>query len=88
MRLFGFRTLRLPFTIRTYTDQKLQFIIHKIETMVHSIMDEFEDIKYHINWLQYFAANHNDNKVMDKVELAVNQNGLSVHKKMYPFSWG
>lgn len=78
----------LRFTIRTYTDQKLQFIIHKIETMVHSIMDEFEDIKYHINWLQYFAANHNDNKVIEKVELAVKENGLSCQKKMYPFSWG
>jgi amidohydrolase len=78
----------LRFTIRTYTDQKLQELIHKIETMVHSIMIEFEEIQYHLNWLQYFAANNNNAEVIEKVKSAALANRLEYHEKRYPFSWG
>ena len=78
----------LRFTIRTFTDSKLQQLIKKIESIVHSIMAEFDEIKYHMEWLQYFAANNNDIELIGEVMTIAKENFLEYKEKKYPFSWG
>lgn len=75
------------FTIRCWTEEKLEIAKKKIEDLVSELASN-EKLTYSIDWIFAFTASNNDNEAAEIINKAADKNGFSIQHKKYPFTWG
>ncbi|MCB0662236.1 MAG: amidohydrolase [Saprospiraceae bacterium] len=77
----------LHLTIRTWTTAEIEKLEKNILEIAQSSC-EATQTKLSVEFTQVFAANENDDLVVDAIRNAGEQLKLSVHERAYPFKWG
>lgn len=78
---------RLSFTIRTWTEVKLQEILEKVERFLEELSLQHK-LKLNIYYTEKFKANKNDPEAISLIRNAAQKLGLKVHELNQPFKWG
>ncbi|MEG1556050.1 MAG: amidohydrolase, partial [Bacteroidales bacterium] len=75
----GNGTIRL--TLRAKTEKLLQQLKNETEKLVSKQVRQTIGLQYHIEWLEYFAASHNEEKAVSYIQKAATENKLSYIEK-------
>lgn len=77
----------VKFTIRSWSNAKLEEVCVNIETLVKAISAQY-GLKVDISYTQYFAATENDEEIVDIIEKCCGKNGYNYKAAEHPFKWG
>ncbi|TNE53893.1 MAG: amidohydrolase [Bacteroidetes bacterium] len=77
----------LRFTLRTWTEDRLQSLCKGFEQTIHTLAKE-HGLQTVIERSQHFSANQNDSEAVDLIFKAAKNNNLSLLHRPFPFKWG
>ncbi|WP_338731799.1 amidohydrolase [Mangrovimonas cancribranchiae] len=77
----------LHFTIRCWALEQLNTLKQSISKIVETTCNKHQ-LKYHIEWFEEFASNHNNKTATKHIEQAAKQLNYNYIEKTHPFKWG
>ena len=75
------------FTIRTWTEDRLDTLTEKIKAVINSTTKEHQ-LKAIIEISHHFRANQNDTEAVNTIRQSAIKNKLSLTERPFPFKWG
>ena len=77
----------VKFTLRSWTNPKMEEVCDKMEFLVKSIAIKY-GLQVDISYTQYFSATENDAEMVEIIERNAGKNGFKYIDNHHPFKWG
>lgn len=75
------------FTIRAWTEKKMNSIIEKMEDRVKELSEKYE-LEYEISYTDIFESNRNDETAVNTIINSAKELKLDIKEIEHPFKWG